>query len=47
MLEKAIGNMDIMKLRVILILEANFNALYKMVFNSRLIPKLEVREEIL
>ena len=41
MLEKVAGNINVQKLRAILLLEADFNALYKIVFNNRLIPKLE------
>ena len=46
MLDKVIGNIDIQKLRDILLLEADFNALHKIVFNNRLIPKLEETETI-
>ena len=41
MLEKALGKININKLRVIPFLEADFNALYKIIFNSRLLPLLE------
>ena len=41
MLEKVAGNINVQKLRAILLLEADFNALNKIVFNNRLIPKLE------
>ena len=41
MLEKAPGNIDINKLRAILLLEADFNAVYKIIFNSRMILRLE------
>ena len=41
MLEKVAGNINVQKLRAILLLEADFNALHKIVFNNRLIPKLE------
>ena len=46
MLEKVVGNIDVQKLRAILLLEADFNTLYKIVFNDRLIPKLEETETI-
>jgi hypothetical protein len=46
-LEKPLGNVNVIKLRAILLLEANFNTLYKIVFNGRLMPELEVRDEIL
>ena len=42
MLEKAEGIVDMMKLQAILLLEADFNAIYKIIFNNRLIPNLEV-----
>ena len=41
MLEKVVSNIDVEKLRAILLLEADFNVLHKIVFNNRLIPKLE------
>lgn len=41
MLEKVAGNINVQKLRAILLLEADFNALCKIVFNNRLVPKLE------
>ena len=41
MLEKVACNINIQKLRAILLLEADFNALHKIEFNNRLIPKLE------
>ena len=41
MLEKVVGNVNIQKLRAILLLEADFNALHKIVFNNRLTLKLE------
>ena len=42
MLEKSAGNIHVQKLRVILLLEADFNAMYKIIFNNRLIPNIEV-----
>ena len=41
MLEKSLGNTNIQKLRVILLLEVDFNMLYKIVFNSRIMLVLE------
>ena len=41
MLKKAPGNIDIKKLRVILLLEADFNIVYKIIFNKRIMPRLE------
>jgi len=41
MLEKIVGNVDMAKLRAILLLEANFNRLNKIIFNNRVFPKLE------
>ena len=40
-LEKSPKNMNIQKLRAILLLEADFNVLRKIVFNSRMMPALE------
>ena len=40
-LEKSKGYINIAKLRAILLLEADFNALNKIVFNTKLIPSLE------
>ena len=41
MLEILKGNIDIIKVRVILLLEANFNDLTKIFFNFRVTPSLE------
>lgn len=41
MLEKVAGDINVQKLRAILLLEADFNALHKIMFNNRLTPKLE------
>jgi len=41
MLEKSKGYIDTIKLRAILLLEADFNALNKIVFNTKLMPSLE------
>ena len=46
MLEKVRGQIDIFKLRVILLLESDFNTLNKLVFNMRLIPSLEYKKAI-
>ena len=46
-LKKVLGNTNTKKLRAILLLETDFNTLYKIVFNGRLMPELEVRDEIL
>ena len=47
MLEKALGNIDMKKLRVILLLEADFNTVYKIIFNRRIIPRLKEAKTIL
>ena len=41
MLEKLKENINIKKLRVILLLEMDLNTIHKIMFNSRLIPTLE------
>ena len=41
MLEKSKAHIDVAKLRAILLLEADFNALNKIVFNTKLMPSLE------
>ena len=41
MLEKVAGNVNVQKLRTILLLEADFNAMHKIIFSNRLIPKIE------
>ena len=46
MIKKFLGNANVTKLRAILLLEADFNTLHKIVLNGRLMPELEVREEI-
>ena len=46
MLEKALGKLLVSKLRVILFLEANFNALYKIIFNRRILSILEKKHLI-
>ena len=43
MLEKSHGKTNVQKLRVILLLEAYFNALYKIIVNTRVLPQLEGR----
>ena len=47
MLEKLQYNIRVDKLRVILLLEANFNVLHKIIFNSRVVINLEARNSIL
>jgi len=46
-LEKLVGNVHVQKLRVILLLEADFNAIHKIIFNNRLILNIEVVNAIL
>ena len=41
MSKKSPGNIDVQKLRAILLLEADFNDAYKIIFDDRLIPRLE------
>jgi len=41
MLEKSLRNINAQNLRVILLLEVDFNALYKIIFNRRMMPVLE------
>ena len=45
-LEKKQGEISISKLRVILLLEADFNVINKIVFNTRLIPTLKAKDMI-
>ena len=45
-LEKVAGNVNVQKLRAILLLEADFNALHKIIFNNRLIPNLDINNAI-
>ena len=45
-LEKARGQIDVSKLRVILLLELDFNTLNKLIFNMKLMPSLESRNFI-
>ena len=47
MLEKSTGSIQVFKLRAILLLEADFNALNKIVFNNRTIFNLEASNSIL
>jgi len=47
MLEKEKGNINMEKLRAILLLEADFNRLNKIIYNSRVILALEKRGDIL
>ena len=46
MLEKVAGNINVAKLRAILLLEIDFNALNKIVFNGRAIPRIETAKTI-
>ena len=46
MLAKVAGNVNVQKLRAILLLEADFNAMHKIIFNNRLIPELEATDAI-
>ena len=46
MLEKSPDNINVEKLRVILLLEVDFNTLHKIVFNIRLVLKLEEIQSI-
>ena len=45
-MEKKQGEISISKLRVILLLEVDFNAINKIIFNTRLIPILEANNMI-
>ena len=45
-LEKSLGNMNTQKLRVILLLKVDFNVLYEIIFNSRIILVLEEKNKI-
>ena len=47
MLEKVRGNIDMFKLRAILLLKANFNSLNKIIFNRRVLLRLKAKKEIL
>ena len=46
MLEKSFSDINAEKIRVILLLEVDFNILQKIVFNSRLMLVLEVSREV-
>jgi len=46
MLEKKENQISVSKLRTILLLEANFNAANKIIFNTCLMPILESKESI-
>ena len=45
-LGKALGNFLVEKLRVLILLEADFNTLHKINFNSTLLPSLEASSTI-
>ena len=47
MLEKREDNINVQKLRAILLLEADFNTIHKIIVNNRLLPSIEVAEAIL
>ena len=47
MLEKGKENINTGKLRVILLLEADLNGIYKIIFNSKVISRLEAINQIL
>ena len=47
MLEKIEVNMNVQKLQDILLLEANFNTMNKVIYNNRLLRSIEVAEAIL
>ena len=46
MLEKSPGNTNVSKLRAILLLEADFNALNKILFNTKVMPMMEIKDQI-
>ena len=46
MLEKKPGVVRVDKLRAILLLEANFNSINKIIFNTKLIPSIEYSQSI-
>ena len=46
MLEKKANNISVSKLRAILLLEVDFNAANKILFNMRMIPQIEVNNKI-
>ena len=47
MLEKSEGNADAQQIEAILLLEVDFNAAHKIIFNDRLMPNLEGMNAIL
>ena len=47
MLKKSAGNALVQKLQVILLLTVDFNIIYKIIFNNRIIPSIEDKEVIL
>ena len=46
MLKKKPNNISVSKLRAILLLDVDFNAINKIIFNTRLIPTLEAQNSI-
>ena len=47
MLEKSLGIINITKLRAILLLEADFNTIHKIIFNIRILLSLEYNKLII
>ena len=47
MLEKLLGNISVQKLQAILLLEVDFNAINKIIFNTRVMPLMELYNKIL
>ena len=45
-LEKVREDIEVFKSRAILLLKADFNSLNKIVFNGRVLPRLEMKKEI-
>ena len=46
MLEKVAGNINVQKVQAILLLEADFNVMHKIIFNNCLMPRLETNKAI-
>ena len=46
MLEKSKGNIQVEKLRALLLLEADLNAFHKIIFNGRVLSSIKERKEI-
>ena len=45
-LEKIEGNLNVQQLGAIILLEADFNAIHKIIFINRLLPSVEVASDI-